>query len=130
MDVCRNCRKLAAAGGSAPLLGYAGIAASVAAAAQGSEQQQAAIEALEAVLLQHGALLAPAGGPASAAAASVPAHAIPQDQDSGEGGNEEQQLERLGRTYPPCRLLLWGEGEQGQEAAAGAVLKLLEGGYG
>lgn len=42
-------------------------------------------------------------------------------------GNEEQQLQRLGRSYLPCRLLLWGEGEQGQEAAAGALLKLLDG---
>jgi hypothetical protein len=113
-----------------PLPPPAAAAASVAAAAAvSSEQQQGAQAALAAVLLQHGALLPPANGHVSAAVASAPAPAIPREQpvELGERGDEEQQLERLGRTYPPCRLLLWGEGEQGQEAAAGAVLKLLEG---
>ena len=115
-----------------PLPPPAADAARVAAAAvagssqagQGSKQEGR----LEAVLLRHGALLAPASQPEAAAAAAaggaaVAAQAAPHAADE----DMEAQLQRLGRSYPHCRLLLWGEGEQGQEAAAGTLLKLMDG---
>lgn len=113
----------------------AAAAAGVAAgdAPNGSKQRQAGGKQaadLETMLLRHGALLPRAGTAAAAdgvsaaaAAVTVAAESPPADVDV------ERQLQRLGRSFPPCRLLLWGEGEQGQEAAAGALLKLLDGEY-
>ncbi len=89
---------------------------------------------LESVLLEHGALR-----PSPSSAASAGREPAPAATDVACGsrdrraarlaalGDEGERLGRLGRSYPPCRLLLWGEGEQGQEAAAGAVLKLFDG---
>ncbi|KAL4856200.1 putative AAA domain-containing protein [Chlorella vulgaris] len=79
------------------------------------------------VLALHGALLAPAG-PAVPAVPPPPASSpLPAAASAAGEGDEERQLEQLGRSYAPCRLLLCGEGEQGQEAVAGALLKLLDG---
>ena len=110
---------------------WAATAAAAGGAASSCDQQQSLsgkpASDLEAALLRHGALLpwagsaAAAGGTRVASAAVVAAESRPADVDV------EQQLQRLGRSFPPCRLLLWGDGEQGQEAAAGALLKLLDG---
>lgn len=89
---------------------------------------------LESVLLEYGALRPSHGGAAPAVHES--SHAAARSVGSSRDrradrvarlGDEEELLGRLGRSYAPCRLLLWGEGEQGQEAAAGAVLKLFDG---
>jgi hypothetical protein len=86
--------------------------------------------ALAAALERHGALLPPAdvdvSGLATAGAAqntAVGSAAGPPAADE----SAERQPGRLGRSHAPCRLLLWGAGEQGQEEAAGAVLRLLDG---
>lgn len=90
--------------------------------------------ALEPLLLRHGALLPPPSQPAAngsdgggwGAGPAVEA-GKPSAAAAAAAADEEDEPRRLGRSYPPCRLLLWGEGEQGQEAAAGALLKLLDG---
>lgn len=94
--------------------------------AEDNDRQQQ--ETLEAVLLKHAALLPPSGQPTAAPGGSAGGAAQGCGQQAATTtADEEEQLLRIGRSYPPCRLLLWGEGEQGQEAAAGALLKLLDG---
>lgn len=122
-----------------PLQGSAGAGPAAAAAAGPSTQQfgetsQHASTRLESILLEHGALR-----PAPSCAAAAAREPSPAAAGAAGGskdrraarlaalGDEEEQLDRLGRSYPPCRMLLWGEGEQGQEAAAGAVLRLFDG---
>lgn len=111
----------------------AAAAAGVAAgdAPNGSKQRRAGGKQaadFEAMLLRHGALLPRAGTTAAADGASAAAAAVVASAQSPPADVDvERQLQRLGRSFPPCRLLLWGEGEQGQEAAAGALLKLLDG---
>ena len=109
-----------------PLPQPAAAAAALASAACRAGHSSEEMAALQAVLQQYGALLAPGG--------STPDAAGERLLLSGEGElqptlqkKQEHFEQDLGRTYPPCRLLLWGGGERGQEAAAGAVLKLLEG---
>lgn len=105
--------------------------AAAAGGAAGSTQRDPAGEKqardLEAMLLQHGALLPRAGSAAAAGCAAAAAATVAAAERAPADVDVERQLERLGRSYPPCRLLLCGEGEQGQEAAAGALLKLLDG---
>ncbi|KAL4451600.1 hypothetical protein ABPG75_007262 [Micractinium tetrahymenae] len=126
----------ARAAAAASQAGAQPAAAAAAAGGAGSNMQQPSDQSstqLEPVLLEHGALLpapsaaappAAVGSPAGAPAASSKDRRAARLERQGE---EDERLDRLGRSYAPCRLLLWGEGEQGQEAAAGAVLKLFDG---
>eukprot|EP00887_Chlorella_sp_A99_P007781 scaffold20.g7781.t1 len=93
----------------------AGAAAAARAAADAGSDP--ASSAFEAALLREGVL---AGGEVAPSGAS----AGPPAADSTGG---EAEPPEGGQHYQPCRLLLAGEGEQGQEAAAGAALRLLEG---
>jgi hypothetical protein len=86
--------------------------------------EEAAVCALEEVLMQHGAI---------APSPSTPAKSFPES----DGSMPQQQLgprpdllapqRQSHAPIPPCRLLLTGPGELGHELAAGATLRLLEG---